>query len=145
MKYKHIKSVAHNLGHSFLSDMNAVTDRGRYTIVPERLFAAAAHARLPEVHIDFLAHRIEPDAARLPEVEQAVSYYARWLSELLTSQNVAPEAVTGATLTLAFDYDRVRRTRYYPITEVQEFVCTVSLTDDRGRVHQATPDKWWME
>lgn len=144
MKYKNIKSVAHNIGYSFLSDMNAVGEGSRYIIVPQRLFETAVEARLPEVHIDFLARHVEPPAAKIPEVEQAVGNYARWLPDLLASQNVSPEAVVGATLTLAFDYERVRRTKYHPVVEIQEFVCTVSLTDDRGQVHRATPDHWWM-
>ena len=144
VKYKNIKSVAHNLGHSFLSDMNAVGEGSRYVIVPARLFEIAARARLPVVRIDFLARRVEPPEVRVPEVEQAVSLYANWLPHLCSSQNVSPETVVAATLTLTFDYERVRRTKYHPVVEIQEFVCDVTITDDRGVVHRASPDHWWM-
>ena len=144
MKYKNIKSVAHNIGHSFLSDTNAAMKESRYTIVPEELFARAARTQVPEVKIDLLTGDMEPNELRTPELEQAIQHFVRWLPSMLTSQNVAPEAVRSATLKLAFDYGRVRESKYHPERSVQEFVCTVEFTDDRGVVHRAHPDHWWM-
>ena len=144
MKYKNIKSVAHNLGHSFLSDMNAVGSGSRYVIVPELLFAAAGTDRVPEVRIDFISRSVTPTSVASAEVEESVANYAKMLFRLCHDQNVADHAIRAAVLTLAFDYDRIRRTKYHPIREIQEFTCTVAITDDRGVVHQANPDHWWM-
>jgi hypothetical protein len=145
MKYKNIKSVAHNIGHSFLSDMNAVESGGRYTIVPELLFRAAERERVREVRVDLLNGEIQPESVALPEVRGAVGYYVRWLAELLTSQNVLPSAVTGAVLVIQFDYSRRRQARYEPELEIPEFACTVEITDDRGEVHPGHPNNWWYE
>jgi hypothetical protein len=143
LKYKNIKSVAHNLGHSFLSDMNAVDVRGQYTIVPELLFADAARAAVPEVKLDFLARTIEPPLLASPALEASLANYARMLFELCAHQNVDAHAIHSATLSIAFDYSRSRRTPYEPTVAIQEFVCTVSIEDDRRVVHMAKPDHWW--
>ena len=143
MKYKNIKSVAHNLGHSFLSDMNAVGSGGRYVIVPELLFRAAERGHVPQVRVDLLRGAVEPPSVALPEVQEAVGYSVSRLPELLTSQNVAPSAVTGATLTIEFDYSRRRQAQYRPEAAIPEFACVVELTDDRGQVHRGRPNNWW--
>ena len=143
MKYKNIKSVAHNLGHSFLSDMNAVDVRGRYTIVPELLFAEAARTHVPEISIDFISRLVEPASLSSPAVQTSVSSYARMLFDLCAHQNVDAHAIKRAVLTITFDYERSRTTTYEPAVAVQEFVCTVVLEDDRGFLHRASPTNWW--
>jgi hypothetical protein len=143
VKYKNIKSVAHNLGHSFLSDMNAVDVRGHYTIVPELLFAAAAQTREPEVRIDLLSRVVEPAILASSELETSVASYARMLFDLCARQNVDAHTIKRAVITITFDYEGRRTTPYEPSVAVQEFVCTVAIEDDRGFVHRASPDNWW--
>ena len=145
MKYKNIKSVAHNIGHSFLSDMNALSQDGRYIIVPRLLFQAAEKARATRVTIDLVNGVIKPAEAATAEVREAVGYYVRRLPELLASQNVDPTAVKGATLSIEFDYSRRRGTQYEPAEDAPEFACTVALTDDRGSVHRGHPTNWWRQ
>ena len=143
MKYKNIKSVAHNLGHSFLSDMNAATVRGQYVFVPQRLIAAAAAARVSHIAIDFVTGQIAPDAVRSRELEAAVRQYADNLPHLLESQNVDPTAIVGARMTIDLDYERTREARYAPAESIPEFTCTVTLTDHRGKRHIGAPTNWW--
>ena len=143
MKYKNIKSVAHNLGHSFLSDMNASGVGGGYTIVPELLFAAAESARAPEVRIDLIARTVSPHSLASAVVQDSVSNYARMLFRLCADQNVDAPAIRSATIAIAFDYSRTRCTKYDPVVCIQEFDCTVEIVDDRGVLHQARSDHWW--
>jgi hypothetical protein len=143
VKYKNIKSIAHNLGHSFLSDMNAVDVRDQYTIVPELLFAEAERGRVPEVSIDFISRAVEPAILSNAAVETSVSNYARMLFDLCAHQNVDAHAIKRAVLTITFDYERSRATPYDPAVAVQEFQCTVVIEDDRGVLHHASPDNWW--
>lgn len=142
MKYKRIKSVAHNLGHSFLSIMNAVDRRGPYTIVPREIFAAATAAQVPQVRIDILGERIEPEGLMSAPIRESLAIYHRTLPRLLESQEVEPAAVAGATITLTLDHARSRTAPYDPAERVPEFTCLVEITDDRGVVHRATPTKW---
>ena len=143
MKYKNIKSVAHNIGHSFLSDMNARSQDGRYIIVPRLLFQTAEKGQIPRVTIDLVTGAIDPIEVATAELRDAVEYYVRWLPGMLTSQSVEATAVKGAKLSIDFDYSRRRETLYDPAESAQEFACTVELTDDRGSVHRGHPTNWW--
>jgi hypothetical protein len=143
LKYKNIKSVAHNLGHSFLSDMNTADVQGQYTIVPELLFADAARAGVPEVKLDLIARTVEPPLLASPAVQASLANYARMLFELCAHQNVDAKAIRSAVLAIVFDYQRSRVTPYEPTVAIQEFVCTVSIEEDRGILHVASPDHWW--
>jgi hypothetical protein len=142
-RYKTIGSVAHNLGHSFLSDTNAVMRDGQYIIVPQLLFAAVARDRIREVTIDLVARRIKPQSLRSSEIQDAIDHYAEWLPKLLASHGASAAVVSSAILSLEFDHSRVRRTLYEPIQAIPEFSCVVELTDNRGVVHRGMPDHWW--
>jgi hypothetical protein len=143
VKYKNIKSAAHNLGHSFLSDTNAFTLNGNYAIVPKLLFEEAARRRMNRVTIDFLSGEVEPPELDQPWLRTAVGHYVRNLADQLRSQNVDAAAIRSVRLILTFDFDRSRRTLYEPIQETQEFACSVEVRDDRGKVHRAEPNHWW--
>ena len=143
MKYKLIRGVAHNLGHSFLSDSNAVMREGVYTIVPAVLFAAAKATAVPQVTINLLNEAIAPTELALPELAQAVSFYRNCLPQLLSSHGIDPSVIKGASITIDFDYSRTRRSQFHPADEIQEFLCAVQLTDDRGVAHVANPTEWW--
>lgn len=143
MKYKNISTVAHNLGHSFLSITNAVGSGRRYAIVPELLFRTAEDTGVVRVRIDLLTGEVEPDAVAVPQVREAVGYYVQKLPRMLSSQNVSPTAITAATLTIDFDYSRRRQAKHHPEATIPEFACVVELTDDRGEVHRGEPDNWW--
>ena len=64
-KYKNIKSVAHNLGHSFLSDMNLAGTWPDIVMVPDVIYQAARASGEPVVRIDFFQGTVEPSAVVL--------------------------------------------------------------------------------
>jgi len=144
-KYKNIKSAAHNFGYSFLSDMNYVGTGSAFRYVPEALYVAAKEAGAPLVTIDFLKQEVEPPSMATPAVRESVANYARWLPKLLDSQSVDPEMVRQARMSLSFDFEHPRQSRYDPSRELPTVRCTVTFTDDRGVTHEAVPDKWCFE
>jgi hypothetical protein len=141
-KYKNIKSVAHNFGHSFLSDMNLAGTWPDIVMVPDVIYRTARALGEPLVHIDFFHATVEPAAVATDIVQQAVRDYARGLPKLLESQSVLPAMVRGAELTLRFDFDASRPARYVPGREVPSVECVVRLTDDRGVIHEGRPAHW---
>jgi hypothetical protein len=143
MKYKRIRGVAHNLGHSFMSDANAVMRDEVYTIVPAALFKAAEAMAVSRVSIDLLTATVEPPELALPEVSQSLAFYRNWLPTLLNNNGVDATAIRAATILITFDYSRARRSVSQPSEQVPEFTCKVRLTDDRGVVHEAEPADWW--
>lgn len=142
-KYKVLKSVAHNLGHSFLSDMNAVSPG--WTIVPEILYQVAKAQGEQHIAVDFLSGEIDPPSLRTPEVAESIANYQRQLPSLVESQGAAMEMVHGVTLNIEFRFDEPRHSRYDPEVELPSFECEVVIVDDRGSRHIGRPKKWWRE
>ncbi len=141
-KYKNIKSVAHNFGYSFLSDVNLGGTWPDIVMVPDVIYRAARASGEPLVHIDFFRGTVEPPAVASDIVLQAVGDYARGLPGLLESQSVLPAMVKKAELTLRFDFDSSRPALRAPGREVPSVECVVRLTDDRGVVHEGRPAHW---
>jgi len=141
-KYKNIKSVAHNIGHSFLSDVNMVGSGRAFAFVPDEIYAVAKAAGEPVVRIDLMTAEIEPPSLATRNIREAAEHYSRTLPDMLASQNVEPQMVRGAYLELRFDFAHPSSSRTNPQTELPNVVCTVSLDDDRGITHEAHPRNW---
>jgi hypothetical protein len=140
MKYKHLRSVAHNFGHSFVSRENHDHATGDYVI--GQLARAAVSSGEPELFMDVLARTAGPPPLLTTVVRRSLARYAGWFGELLRSHGIAAEAITHATLRVRFDLSRVDvpgRIGPYMLP----FRCVVEITDDRGRVHTGTvPGAW---
>jgi hypothetical protein len=144
-KYKNIRSVAHNFGHSFLSDMNLTAAEEHARLVPDLIYEAAKAGCTPVVRIDFIQKQVEPTSIDLPAIQAAIERYAAWLPELLRSQSIEPEMICEATLKLHFDFDHPRQSRFEEQRELPSVTCTVVLVDDRGTAHEAHPHNWCLE
>jgi len=144
-KYKVLGSVAHNLGHSFLSDMNGVPGRGvRWVIVPERIYEIARDRGLDRVEIDFLSGSIEPKDFATREVQKAVGGYRKSLPDIVNRQGAHPSMVRAVTLELQFDLGTVVHDPREPGRHLPSFECRVEILDDRGKVHSGVPRNWWV-
>ena len=144
-KYKNIKSVAHNLAYSFLSDMNLAGSGRALTTVPEQLYQGAKAQGTPAVTIDFLNETVEPAALGSKAVKDSLKNYHAALRRLLASQNVNRGMVAEAKLLLEFDFTSPRQSRYEPAREIPALRATATSVDDRGTVHTVPVDKWWCE
>ena len=88
MKYKHIPSMAHNFGHSFVSLMNYV---GEAHIVDEiRRVIAQFHEPL---HINFLDGTIIPNTARTDLLVASVRIYQSSFAQHALSHDVDPSSI----------------------------------------------------
>ena len=81
MKYKIIKSAAHNFGHSFVSPMNWSGDD--YTM--SHLAREVVERGMPVLEIDLLSGSSTPQPLLVPPVSAAVAGYLQWFPELLVS------------------------------------------------------------
>ena len=132
--YKVLKSVAHDLGHSFLSDKNTVDSFKSY--VPETLFALACDHALPRIQIDFFKGTITPTAFAVGDVLKSISLHKRVLPRLVESQGASWDTVRGAGLELVFDLPED------PRAVTPSFKCSVHILDDRGVHHIGRPTNW---
>jgi hypothetical protein len=141
-KYKNIKSVAHNIGHSFLSDMNMLGSGRGFVLVPEEIYWVAKSANEPKIRIDLMTGEVEPQSVATRNITESAAIYARMLPKLLASQSVEPSMVRSAFLELEFDFAHPGVSRSEPSLELPNVTCTVTLDDDRGISHEAYPKNW---
>ena len=137
--YKVLKSVAHDLGQSFLSETNTVDSSKSY--VPETLFALACTHSLPRVLIDFFNGTVTPTAFAVRDVLKSVSLYRKVLPQLVTNQGASWDTIRGAGLELVFDLPEDARA-LDPRTVKPSFKCSVHILDDRGIDHYGRPTNW---
>lgn len=137
--HKVLKSVAHNLGHSFLSLMNYGLD----DYVVEHLFRAARAANKPHVRIDLLNGIVEPPELRKHVIQEAVTRYRAWLPDLALSQGSSPEFVRSAVLEVRFNFTKAPPYRFILQLTAPVYEATVRIVDDRGKEYAATIPEWW--
>jgi len=139
MKYKVIKSVAHNFGHSFVSLMNYRAD----DYVMSYLVRAALASGQAELRIDLTTGQASPQALLTPPVRESVASYVAWLPKLLQSHRVRPDAVISASMILHLALGRVSDDIGFKNHVEVPFECLVTLVDDRGREHIGRTTGWW--
>jgi hypothetical protein len=139
-KYKALKSVAHDLGQSFLSETNTVDSSKSY--VPETLFALACTHSLPRILIDFFNVTVTPTAFAVRDVLKSVTLYRKVLPQLVASQGASWDTVRGAGLELVFDLPTDSRAVPEPGAIKPSFKCSVHILDDRGISHYGRPTNW---
>lgn len=138
MKYKNLKSIAHNLGHSFFSLMN-------YTgadYVIERLYKRAKETKISSIKIDFLNQIIEPSEFNIVGVMNALKNYREYFPRDLESQNCSITQIKEVNIFLNFDLTKKRRSEYTDL-ELATYECIVEILDDRNITHKATVVEWW--
>jgi hypothetical protein len=139
-KYKALKSVAHNLGHSFLSEMNTVDSFKSY--VPETLFALACAHALPRIMIDFFNGAVTPTTFAVHDVLKSVSMYRKALPRLVDSHGASWDTVRGAGLELVFELPTDPQALVDRAPVKPSFKCRVHVLDDRGINHVGQPTNW---
>lgn len=137
--YKRLKSLAHNVAHSFLSNMNYVD--GDY--VGEDLFQRARKAGASRVRIDFLTGTVEPSAVRTPRVVDSVARTRDWLPRQAASEGCDFRAIQSFVLQIDFRFDQTRESKNVPGLELPAYDAHAVIVDDRGRNHDAKVPEWW--
>lgn len=139
-QYKVLKSVAHNVAHSYLSLMNY---RGGDYVVCQ-LFRAAKAAAQPHVRIDVLKCELSPSSILTPSLLESVKSCRDWFPRLLQSEGTALDMVSQATIDLEFDFessDRYEQAK--PGSHQEYYKCRSIIIDDRGVEHEALVPEWW--
>ena len=99
MKYKNLKSIAHNLGHAFFSLMN-------YTgadYVIERLYKRAKDTGISLIKIDFLNQIIEPSEFKIVGVIHSLKNYRESFPRHVESQNCSMTQIKEVNIFINFD------------------------------------------
>jgi hypothetical protein len=139
MKYKVLKSAAHNFGHSFASSLNWRDN----DYVMSHLARAVVTSGEVELSVDLLSGQAQPTRLLESPVQASVADYVRRFPDLLRSQRIAPEAVRAATMRVRFQPERRVDMNEGVGGWTIPFECVVSLTDDHGKVHQGRLVDGW--
>lgn len=121
-KYKVLKSIAHNTGHSLLGATNWY--QGKFPF--EHLSHAMRQSEQPRVQVDLLAGTIKPAALRTAEVDQFIELGQIILESLLRREGWSPEQMQRAEFYLDLDAP----------------ACRVEIEDDRGKLHTGNVVDW---
>jgi hypothetical protein len=121
-KYKVLKSIAHNTGHSFVSAMNWYD--GGFPI--QHLRKAASAIGVATVTIDLLRGDIHPPELLNRAVKTAVEAAAAMFEYQLRVHGWVPDQFTMAELRL----------------QLPDHSCVVKLIDDRGQHHLGNVVQW---
>jgi len=138
-RYKVLKSVAHNFGHSFTSLMNYWDA----DCVMAHLLRRAREVHEATLHVDILTGEAGPGALLTRPVRASLAHYRGWFPQMVAAQGASPQAVRAARMTLAFDLTTRRRGRHAPDCFESPYVCRVEIEDDRGKVWAAELRDWW--
>lgn len=139
MKYKVIKSAAHNFGHSFVSTMNYLAD----DYVMSHLARAAVASGEAELRVDLISGHAEPAALVTPPVSESIEDRLVWFPHLLASHGITPSVICGAKMSIRYDLARRSPDMAFPGYFQMPFTCTVEILDDRGKVHVGEVRDWW--
>src|SRR5258708_18185872 len=98
-KYKVLKGVAHNFGHSFISLMNY--EEGDY--VMGHLLKAARHSGKSELRVDVLEKNWQPPELAVPPVHASLGRYCVQFPRLVSSSGSSMELIVNTLMTIRFD------------------------------------------
>ncbi|EOK5685154.1 hypothetical protein ACWOYF_004588, partial [Vibrio parahaemolyticus] len=116
MKYKLIKSMAHNFTHSFVGGCNYVDD----AFVFEDLYTLARLNKGKPVQISWVPVRTEEMFWLTPRVRKSIGYYREWLPKHAAGHNVSLDCLKEFYL------------QVYMAKNHQIYVEVVTV-DDRGK------------
>ena len=118
MKFKNIRSMAHNWTHSFMSGMNYVD--GDYVF--EDLHQLARQRRGEKVTITWVPEIPEELSLLTPRVRESIRYYRKALRMHFIKHDITPSAITEM------------RTEVY-VAENHRMYVRAYTVDSRGKEH----------
>jgi len=136
---KVLKSVAHNIGHSFTSLMNYAED----DYVMGHLLRLARSTGRNTLTIDFVKREAGPSELLREPISNVPARYIEWFWESVQRQGSDRSLVQNATLTLRYDLSVEVPHPKQPRMKGSPYTCDVRITDVRGKAYVAHFDGWW--
>jgi hypothetical protein len=138
-KFKVLKGVAHNIGHSFTSLMNYSGDD--YSL--GHILRFARETGVNTLTIDLLTGQGLPASLLREPISALPDWYSKMFLRMVQNSGSDRELLRSATLTLVYD---LQRDRPSPIKDEPQspYTCDVSIVDVRGRNYIARFSGWWF-
>jgi hypothetical protein len=138
-RYKVLKGVAHNTGHSFTSLMNYAGD----DYVMGHVLRLARQTGRDTLTIDLVNGHAGPLELLAAPISEVPSRYMKMFWYLVERHGSDRSLVQNAMLTLRYDTAVERPIRIAPELTESPFTCDVRITDVRGVEYQAHFEGWW--
>jgi hypothetical protein len=154
-KYKVLKSVAHNIGHSFTSLMNYAGD----DYVMGHILRLARRTGCDTLTIDFVKREAGPPELLAPPISEVPAYYIDRFWDLVQKHGSDASLVKSATLVLRYTLGTQWPHVGAPQFSESPYACDVRIIDVRGKYHiarfrgswyperldnsQSEPRPWW--
>jgi len=137
-RFKVLKGVAHNVGHSFTSLMNYSGDD--YSMGHILRFARKTGSNT--LTIDLLTGSGTPASLLKAPISDLPDRYSKMFLHLVKSSGSDRELIQSATLTLIYDLSRSKPS---PLVgeSLSPYTCNVSIVDVRGKNYTAHFSDWW--
>ncbi|HXE75971.1 MAG TPA: hypothetical protein VNN18_10100 [Candidatus Xenobia bacterium] len=139
-KFKVLKGVAHNVGHSFTSLMNYIDN----DYVMGHLLTRARQTGLDTLTIDFVRGEAGPPELLAPPLADVPKWYMNLFWDLVRRHGSDQSYVRAATLTLRYDIATQRPALWAPDMLESPYTCEVRITDIRGKEYKAHFADWWF-
>jgi hypothetical protein len=136
-RYKVLKGVAHNIGHSFTSLMNYSVDD--YTM--GHILRFARETGLDTLVIDFMVGDGRPALLLGDPITRVPHWYTKMFWDMVTRSGSDRDLVQSATLTLKYDLLKSETSPHG--TTMSPYVCDVSIVDNRGKDYSAHFSGMW--
>jgi hypothetical protein len=138
-KYKVLKSVAHNLGHSFTSLMNYRQD----DYVMGHILTRARETGSSDLILDFVRKTAEPKTLNVGPIARSVKNYFERFPQLLRQEGSDPRYISSTKVHISYDLAVSRPVRGSPGLLESPYKCRVEIIDDRGKKYTAELTGWW--
>lgn len=139
-RYKTLKSVAHNIGSSFISTMNYYKDDYVLGHIQKQMQLSG----LSKLEIDLLNNYSEPSILITEAIQKSIESYVSWLPKLVNDSGSDINLVKEAKLTIEFDLNKSRICQYDPECTENPYHCVSTITDDRGKEYRYECKDWWF-
>ena len=140
-RYKVLKGVAHNIGHSFTSLMNYSVDD--YSM--GYILRFARETGLDTLTIDFVTGEGKPPLLLGKPISKVPTWYTEMFWDMVARSGSDRSLVQSATLTLKYD---LPKSQLNPVSGIllTPYVCDVTILDNRGKHYSAHfEDVWYVE
>jgi hypothetical protein len=138
-RFRVLKGVAHNIGHSFTSLMNYAGD----DYVMGHILRLARISGKETLTIDFITGQAGPPELLAKPVSEVPSRYVQFFWDLVQRHGSDRAYVQSATLSLRYDLAVQRATKRGPAFLESPYACEVHIMDTRGKRYAACLNGWW--
>lgn len=138
-RYKVLKAVAHNIGHSFTSLMNFAND----DYIMGHILSLARRSGCGTLTIDFVSGKAKPPELLAEPVSRSTARYIEWFWKFVEREGSDRSYVRSASLTLHYDISIERPHPSWPGCTESPYRCDVLITDVRGKDYSAHFEGWW--